>query len=67
LLLPGQFPVHPALSTNSRDLELLAFGTAWARLLRTAQGMDAQKRKISGGHVEFEENKWLEAFGLNLT
>jgi hypothetical protein len=27
LLLPGQYPVHPALSTNSRDAELLTFGT----------------------------------------
>jgi hypothetical protein len=28
--------------------------------------MDPQKRKISGGHVEYEQNRWLEAFGLSL-
>jgi hypothetical protein len=66
LCLPNQFPVHPALSTNARDADLLSFGTVWARLLRTAQGMDPQKRKISGGHVEYEQNRWLEAFGLSL-
>jgi len=42
------------------------FATAFARMLRLAQGMDAQKRKISGGHVEYEKNRWLEAFGLSL-
>jgi hypothetical protein len=46
--------------------EPLAFAAAWARLLRVAQGMDLQKRKISGGHVEYEANRWLEAFGLSL-
>jgi len=63
LLLPGRYSVHSALSTNSRDAELLAFGTVWARLLRIAQGMDPQKRKVSGGLVEYE---WLEAFSLSL-
>ena len=66
LLLPSRFPVHPALSTYSRAADLLSFGTVWSRLLRTAQGMDPQKRKISGGHVEYEQNRWLEAFGLSL-
>jgi hypothetical protein len=66
LLLPGQFPVHPALSTNSRDAELLAFGAVWAHLLRIAQDMDPQKRKVSGGLVEYEQNRWLEAFGLSV-
>mmetsp|Transcript_18508 Transcript_18508/g.53111 ORF Transcript_18508/g.53111 Transcript_18508/m.53111 type:complete len:3364 (-) Transcript_18508:71-10162(-) len=44
----------------------LTFATVWARLLRIGQGMDPQKRRISGGHVEFEQNRWLEAFGLSL-
>ncbi len=42
------------------------FATIWCRLLRLAQGMDPQKRKISGGHVEFEKLRWLEAFSLSL-
>ena len=66
LLLPGQFPVHPALSTNSRNAELLVFGTVWARLLRIAQGVDPPNRKIPGRHVEYEQNRWLEIFGLCL-
>ena len=65
-LLPGQFPVHPALSTNSCDAELLAFGVVWARLLRIAQGVDPPNRKIPGRHVEYEQNRWLEIFGLSL-
>ena len=44
----------------------LTFPTIWARLLRLGQGMDPQKRLISGGHVEYEKNRWLEAFGLSL-
>lgn len=44
----------------------LLFPAAWARLLRLAQGMDPQKRKTGGGHVEYEQNRWLEAFGLSL-
>ena len=42
------------------------FASIWCRLLRLAQGMDPQKRKISGGHVEFEQLRWLEAFSLSL-
>jgi hypothetical protein len=55
LLLPGQFPIHPALSTNSRDAELLAFGMVWAHLLRIAQGVEPPNRKIPGRHVEYEQ------------
>jgi hypothetical protein len=65
-LLPGQFPVHQALSTNSCDAELLAFGVVWARLLRIAQGVDPPNHKIPGRHVDYEQNRWLEIFGMSL-
>jgi hypothetical protein len=66
LLLPDKFPSYEGASLSSRGEEILTFATVWARLLRLAQGMDSQKRKISGGHVEYEANRWLEAFGLSL-
>ena len=66
ILLPKQFPPYQGMSLSSRGEEILTFCTVWARLLRLAQGMDPQKRKISGGHVEYEQNRWLEAFGLSL-
>lgn len=44
----------------------LDFSTVWARLLRLGQGIDLQKRRISGGHVEFEDERWLSAYGLSL-
>ncbi len=65
ILLPKQFPPYQG-SLSSRGEEILTFCTVWSRLLRLAQGMDPQKRKISGGHVEYEQNRWLEAFGLSL-
>jgi hypothetical protein len=45
---------------------IIDFCTAFARFLRLTQGMDIQKRKISGGHVEYENTRWFEAFGLSL-
>ena len=66
LLLPNLYPSYEGVSLSSRGEEFLTFCTVWARMLRLAQGMDAQKRKISGGHVEYEQNRWLEAFGLSL-
>jgi hypothetical protein len=66
LLLPNRFPSYQGASLSSRGEEILTFSTVWSRLLRLAQGMDPQKRKISGGHVEYEQNRWLEAFGLSL-
>ncbi|KAG7357209.1 zinc-finger UBR box domain containing protein [Nitzschia inconspicua] len=66
LLLPNKFPAYQGIPISSRGEEILTFCTVWSRLLRSAQGMDPQKRKISGAHVEFEENRWLEAFGLSL-
>lgn len=60
-------PFQPMPPVASVDPSLcLTFPTIWARLLRIGQGMDPQKRRISGGHVEFEQNRWLEAFGLSL-
>jgi len=44
----------------------LDFPAVWARLLRLGQGIDLQKRRISGGHVEFEDERWLGAYGLSL-
>ena len=71
LLFPQRYPVYPVTSTtgpfaSSLLDSCLTFPTIYARLLRTAQGMDPQKRKIAGGHVEYEQNRWLEAFGLSL-
>jgi hypothetical protein len=66
LLLPSRFPSYQGASLSARGEEILTFCTIWSRLIRLAQGMDPQKRKISGGHVEYEQNRWLEAFGLSL-
>ena len=66
ILLPNKFPAYQGTSLSSRGEEVMTFATVWSRLLRLAQGMDPQKRKISGGHVEYEQNRWLEAFGLSL-
>mmetsp|Transcript_26267 Transcript_26267/g.39764 ORF Transcript_26267/g.39764 Transcript_26267/m.39764 type:complete len:3039 (+) Transcript_26267:216-9332(+) len=69
LLLPQRYPVYSDVENEIAAPLLkncLSFQTMYARLLRTAQGMDPQKRKISGGHVEYEQNRWLEAFGLSL-
>jgi len=69
LLLPERYPIYPDAGKDVAAPLLencLSFQTMYARLLRTAQGMDPQKRKISGGHVEYEQNRWLEAFGLSL-
>ena len=44
----------------------LDFPAVWTRLLRLGQGIDLQKRRISGGHVEYEEERWVGAFGLSL-
>lgn len=53
--------------TSSTLLQDATFVPAFCRLLRLAQGMDTQKRKINGAHVEYEQSRWLEAFGLSLT
>ena len=66
LLLPQIFPVYQGPSLSSRGEDILTFPSVYSRMLRLAQGMDPQKRKISGGHVEYEQNRWLEAFGLSL-
>ena len=67
LLLPSRFPVYQGPSLSFRGEDVLSFSAVFARMLRLAQGMDPQKRKISGGHVEYEQQRWLEAFGLSLT
>lgn len=66
LLLPQRFPIYQGPALSFRGENVLTFPAVFARLLRVAQGMDPQKRKISGGHVEYEQNRWLEAFGLSL-
>jgi hypothetical protein len=65
LLLSNRFPLYQGPIFSARE-EVLSFAAIYARMLRLAQGMDTQKRKISGGHVEYEQNRWLEAFGLSL-
>jgi len=42
------------------------FSAVWARFLRLGQGIDLQKRKVSGGHVEYENDRWLGAYGMSL-
>jgi hypothetical protein len=66
LLLPRRFPVYQGPPLSMRGEDVLAFPVVFSRMLRLAQGMDPQKRKISGGHVEYEHIRWLEAFGLSL-
>jgi Putative zinc finger in N-recognin (UBR box) len=66
LLLPSRFPVYQGPSLSFRGEDVLTFSAVFARMIRLAQGMDPQKRKISGGHVEYEQQRWLEAFGLSL-
>eukprot|EP00934_Nitzschia_sp_Nitz4_P005331 Nitzschia sp. Nitz4//scaffold51_size120721//17088//26419//NITZ4_003718-RA/size120721-snap-gene-0.34-mRNA-1//-1//CDS//3329553835//5321//frame0 len=66
LLLSDRYPSYQGASLSARGEGILTFSTVWARLLRLAQGMDPQKRKISGGHVEYEQHRWFEAFGLSL-
>lgn len=57
----------PSDDGNSTDTSrTLQFPTMWCRLLRLAQGVDTLKRKISGGHVEYEQMRWLEAYSLSL-
>lgn len=58
-------PLSPPIATSEGN-QIIDFASAWARLLRLAQGIDVQKRRISGGHVEYEASRWLEAFGLSL-
>ena len=66
LLLPQKYPVYQGPQLSFRGEDVLTFSVVFSRMLRLAQGMDPQKRKISGGHVEYEQNRWLEAFGLSL-
>jgi len=66
LLLPQKYLIYEGPALSFRGESVLTFPAVFARLLRVAQGMDPQKRKISGGHVEYEQNRWLEAFGLSL-
>jgi len=69
LLLPQKYPMYRNIQSSSSSPiveNVVEFATVYARLLRTAQGMDPQKRVISGGHVEYEKSRWLDAFGLSL-
>eukprot|EP00957_Ditylum_brightwellii_P092197 7019094-Ditylum_brightwellii.AAC.1 len=71
LLLPQPSPtrvtnIPRSIVESFGPQSLLTFPAVWSRLLRLAQGMDPQKRKISGGHVEYEQQRWLEAFGLSI-
>ena len=60
---PSAIPNNLATYHISNAIE---FPIIWARLLRLGQGIDSQKRRISGGHVEYEEDRWLHAYGLSL-
>lgn len=72
LLLPSptqnaEFKSNTIAVTRGADPSaFLSFSAIFCRLLRLAQGMDPQKRKTSGGHVEYEQQRWIEAFSLTL-
>ena len=70
LLLPQKYPMYQNVKNiplSAPTIEnVISFAAVYARLLRTSQGMDPQKRVISGGHVEYEMTRWLDAFGLSL-
>jgi hypothetical protein len=57
---------HGEIENAKESLAVPHFPTMWCRLLRLAQGVDPQNRKINGGHVEFEQSRWLEAYSLSL-
>jgi hypothetical protein len=65
-LLLRRYASFGGSESSSANVPVMDFSAAFARLLRLLQGMDLQKRKISGGHVEYEESRWLEAFALSL-
>ncbi len=70
LLLPSDLSMDEVDQTNYNtdvnDLDIPHFPAMWCRLLRLAQHVDPQKRKVSGGHVEYEQTRWLEAYSLSL-
>lgn len=67
LLLPEIYSLPtPPPTQHPIKGSVIDFARIWARLLRLEQGMDPQKRRISGGHVEYEHVRWYEAFGLSL-
>ena len=66
VLSPSSSILSLRSSGTSGGKELASLVTVFARMLRLSQGMDPQERNISGGHVEYEQNRWLVAFGLSL-
>ena len=69
-ITPSPSFTHPISTPNSLSSYSVPnpvdFPSLWARLLRLGQGIDLQKRRISGGHVEYEDERWLGAYGLSL-
>ncbi len=65
---PNPSFVSPSATPNNSSSfpNAVEFPIIWARLLRLGQGIDSQKRRISGGHIEYEEDRWLHAYGLSL-
>eukprot|EP00985_Skeletonema_marinoi_P030940 scaffold34877_cov197-Skeletonema_marinoi.AAC.2 len=59
-------PSAAAPNNSASFPNAIEFPIIWARLLRLGQGIDSQKRRISGGHIEYEEDRWLHAYGLSL-
>jgi len=70
-LTPSPSFSYPTSTSNSLTTYSVPnpvdFPSMWARLLRLGQGIDLQKRRISGGHVEYEDQRWLDAFSLSIT
>ena len=64
LLLPSSDEIESMEAAGKNAIP--HFPTMWCRLLRLDQGVDPQKRKINGAHVEYEQARWLEAYSLSL-
>jgi hypothetical protein len=71
MITPSPSFTFPASNPNSLSTYIVTnpadFPSIWARLLRLGQGIDLQKRRISGGHVEYEDERWYGAYGLSLS
>ena len=67
-ITPSPSFASPSVTPNKNSTfpNAVDFPIIWARLLRLGQGIDSQKRRISGGHIEYEEDRWLHAYGLSL-
>jgi hypothetical protein len=70
MIIPAPSFTYPISTPNGLSTysvsNLVDFPSLWVRLLRLGQGIDLQKRRISGGHVEYEDERWVFSYGLSL-